>query len=233
VNIPTPPSETTAFVQTLRLFSDLSPGDCGTIISAGREKRLWRCQTIFFEGDPAEHVMMLLSGCVKLTQVGPNGSEVILRLSGIGEVLGTYCPGTNGKYFSTAQVIQPSKALVWPVETFERLLDRFPVFRRNAFRALEESLREIEQRFRELSTQSVGPRLSSELIRLSSRFGSGVNGDGEIRLSRKELAQLTGTTVYTVSRFLTQWQQLGIVSIRREVVQVCDLSALTQLTLSE
>lgn len=220
-------------VQRLTLFSDLSAADCSTIVSAGHEKRLWRRQTIFFVGDPAEQVMMLLSGCVKLTQVGPNGNEVILRLSGVGEVLGTFCPTTNEKHFATAEVIQSSKALVWRAGTFERLLDRFPMFRRNAFRALEESLREIEQRFRELSTESVGPRLSSELIRLSNRFGTGVNGDREIRLSRKELAQLTGTTVYTVSRFLTQWQQLGIVSIRREAVQVCDVSALAQLTLSE
>jgi CRP/FNR family transcriptional regulator, nitrogen oxide reductase regulator len=231
VNSPSSPSEKAALVQRLTVFSDLSPADCSTILSAGYEKHLWPCKTVFSEGDPIEQMMILLSGCVKVTQLGLSGNEVILRLSGIGDLLGTFYPTINCKHSSTAQVIQSATALVWQVAVFERLLDCFPIFRRNTVRALEQNLREIEQRFRELSTESVGPRLSSELVRLSNRFG--VNGEREIRISRRELAQLTGTTVYTVSRFLTQWQQLGIVSIRREVVQVCDLSALTQLTLSE
>jgi len=217
----------------MELFSDVSSAACGTIISSAYEKRHWRRQTIFSEGDPIQQVMMLLSGCVKITQQGLNGKEAILRLSGIGEVVGDFQPFANGKHFSTAQTVQPSVALVWKVTRFEELLDLFPVFRRNTVRALEERLREMEQRFREVSTENVGSRLSSELIRLSNRFGCGVNSQSEIPLSRGELAQLTGTTLSTVSRLLCQWQRLGIVIIRREVVQVCDFSALAQLTLSE
>ena len=232
-NSHTSPSEKIALVRRLTLFSDVDPAACVTIISAAYEKHLWRPQTIFSEGDPVQQVMMLLSGCVKITQLGPSGNEVILRLGGIGEMVGDLQPSANGQHSSTAQTVQPGVALVWEVANFETLLDRFPAFRRNTVRALEERLREMEQRFREVSTLNVGPRLSSELIRLSNRFGWGVNGHREIHLSRGELAQLTGTTLSTVSRLLCRWQKLGIVSIRREVVQICDFAALTQLTLSE
>lgn len=224
------PSEKTAFVRRLTLFSDVDPSTCATIISAAYEKRLWRPQTIFSEGDPVRQVMMLLSGCVKLTQIGLGGNEVILRLGGMGEMVDDFLSSANGKHSSTAQVVQPAIALVWEVANFEQLLDRFPAFRRNTVRALGERLRELEQRFRELSTLNVGPRLSSELIRLSNRFGGGDNGLREIHLSREELAQLTGTTLSTVSRLLRLWQKLGIVSIHRELVQICDSAALTQLT---
>ena len=233
MNSHTSPSEKIALVQRLTLLSDVSPAACATIISAAYEKRLRRRQTIFSEGDPVQQVMMLLSGCVKITQLGLRGNEVILRLSWIGEMVGDFQPSANCKHFSTAQTVQPSLALAWQVASFEKLLDRFPAFRRNTVRALEERLHEMEQRFREVSTENVGPRLSSELIRLSNRFGCGVNGHCEIPLSRGALAQLTGTTLSTVSRLLCRWQRLGIVSIRREVVQVCDFAALTQLTLSE
>ena len=97
-------------------------------------------------------------------------------------------------------------------------------------RALEERLEEMDQRFREVSTENVGSRLSSELIRLSKRFACAMNGHQEICLSRKELAQLTGTTVATVSRQLCRWQSLGIVSIGRQMVQVCDVTALAKVS---
>jgi len=202
VNSPTSPSEKIALVQRLTLFSDVSAAACATIISAADEKHTGRRQTIFSEGAPVQEVILLLSGCVKITLLSVNGNDVILRVSGTGEMVGNFQPSPS-KHSSTAQTVQPSVALVWQVVSFETLLDRFPTFRRNTVWALEERLREMEQRFRELSTENVAPRLSSELIRLSNRFGRRENGPKEIPLSRGELAQLTGTTLSTVSRTST------------------------------
>jgi hypothetical protein len=75
-------------------------------------------------------------------------------------------------------------------------LGRFATFERNMFCALEECLEEMEQRFREVSTESVASRVSSELIRLSKHLTCDANGHFEIRLSRMELGQLTGTTLH-------------------------------------
>jgi len=101
-------------------------------------------------------------------------------------------------------------------------------------RALEERLLEMEQRFREVSTEKVGSRLSSELVRISDRLRrSPDNGHLEITLSRAELAQLTGTTLFTVSRLLCQWQTQGIVRVRRESVLVQDFAALAQISQTE
>jgi CRP-like cAMP-binding protein len=123
---------------------------------------------------------------------------------------------------------------VWDAAVFEKLLARIPTFRRNTVRALEERLLEMEQRFREVSTEKVGSRLSSELVRLSDRLRRCTeNGRLEITLSRAELAQLTGTTLFTVSRLLCQWQTQGIVRVRRESVLVQDFAALAQISQAE
>jgi len=220
-------------VHGLPLFADVPPADCASIISAAREKSFARKQIIFAAGNPVRQVIMLVSGCTKVTQTGLNGNEVILRLNGAGEIVGSFRLCAQCYHCSTAQAVQSSKALVWDAVDFEKLLVRFPAFRRNTLRALEERLREMEERFREVSTEKVGSRLSSELIRLSDRLGRPVNGQQEITLSRAELAQMTGTTLFTVSRLLCQWQTLGIVTIRREGVLVRDLTALAQLSQSE
>jgi CRP/FNR family transcriptional regulator, nitrogen oxide reductase regulator len=226
-------SENVAFVQRLTLFSDISPGDCNAIISSACEENFPRAQTIFSIGDAVEQVVLLLSGWVKITQPGPKGTEVILRLIGMGEVVGAFGCWSGHEHRSNAQSVRPCVALVWEAATFDKILERFHLLRRNMIRALEERLEDMDERFREVSTESVGSRLSSELIRLSKRFGSAVDERREIRLSRQELAQLTGTTLATVSRHLCRWQALGIVSIGREMVQVCDVAALAEVSDAE
>lgn len=230
-------SRKVSLVQRFVLFSDISPADCASIVSAAREKSFSRRQTIFVEGDPLQQILLLTSGCVKITQFGQNGSEAILRLNGPGEIVGAFGLCAQGApcsdHCSTARTIQPSTALAWDAATFAGISERFPVFRRNMIRILEQCLHNIEERFREVSTEKVAPRLSSELVRLSNQVGRHMDGCVQIRLSQRELAQLIGTSLFTVSRLLCQWEVQGIVSARREAVLVRNVKALVALSEGE
>ena len=215
-------------VQQFPLFSSISSADCREIVSTAREKAFVRRQTIFVEGAPIRQILVLTSGCVKTTQLGQNGTEVILRLDGLGEVIGSFGGCSPVNHCSTARAIQASTALVWEAPVFEAVTERFPILRRNAVLILGNRLLELEERFREISTEKVAPRLGKEIVRLLNQVGRRVNGGVEISISRQELAQLTGTTPYTVSRVLSDWGQRGIVSSRRGAVIVCNLQALAQ-----
>jgi CRP/FNR family transcriptional regulator, nitrogen oxide reductase regulator len=223
-------SQRIALVQPFFLFSGISAGDCADIVSAAHERYFSRRETILREGDPVQQISLLTSGWVKITQFGQNGSEVILRLSGPGELLGALGLCSGGTHCSTAQALQSSKALVWETAIFESTLERFPILRRNIGRILGKCLLDLEDRFREMSTKKVAPRLGSQLVRLLNQIGRTVNGDVEISLSREELAQLTGMTLFTVSRLICQWEQLGIVAARRKAVLVRNLPALIELS---
>ena len=216
--------------QQFPVFANLSTSELREVTSAAHEKLLPRRETIYVEGDPIREVFLLTSGCVKVTQLGPNGQEVILRLNGPSELIGAQGLSAGKHHLATARAIQTSTALVWEASVFESISDRIPSMRRNTARILGERLQEMEERFREISTQKVAPRLSHQLIRLLNQLGRGSDQTVEIGLSREELAQLTGTTLFTVSRLLSQWEKLGIVSSRREAVIVCDLQALTTLS---
>jgi CRP-like cAMP-binding protein len=216
--------------QQFPVFANLSTSEFREATSAAHEKLLPRRETIYVEGDPIREVFLLTSGCVKVTQLGPNGQEVILRLNGPSELIGAQGLSAGKHHLATARAIQTSTALVWEASVFESISDRIPSMRRNTARILGERLQEMEERFREISTQKVAPRLSHQLIRLLNQLGRGSDQAVEIGLSREELAQLTGTTLFTVSRLLSQWEKLGIVSSRREAVIVCDIQALTALS---
>jgi CRP/FNR family transcriptional regulator, nitrogen oxide reductase regulator len=217
-------------VQQCALFLGLPSADCASIVATAQKKSFLRRQTIFSEGSPIRQILLLLSGCVKVSQFGQSGTEVILRLNGPGEIVGSLASLTHVDHCSTAQTLALSSALVWESACFDTVLNRFPIVWRNITRILEDRLQDMDQRFREISTEKVSPRLSSQLVRLMNQVGQRVNGHVEISLSREEMAQLTGTTLFTVSRLLCQWEVLGIVNVRRGGVLVRDLPALIALS---
>lgn len=218
-----------ALVRQSPLFVDVPAAECREIASAAHEKHFARRQTIFLEGDAVRRVVLLTSGSAKIVQLGQSGAEVILGVRGPGEVVGTAGLRPQDRYSSTALALAPSTALVWDAAAFENFSQRSMHLRRNITQILCQQLHELEQRYREISTERVSVRLSHQLVRLLNQLGRRVNGRVEIRLSREELAQLTGTTLFTVSRLLSDWNQRGIVSTRREAVSVHDFQALAQL----
>jgi CRP-like cAMP-binding protein len=76
-------------------------------------------------------------------------------------------------------------------------------------------------RVRELSTERVGARLAHTLLRLATQCGR-TTADGVLIdhvLTRQDLADLTGTTLYTVSRTLSEWDAQGLVrSVGRKLL---------------
>lgn len=222
----------TETVRDFALFADIPQEDCERIIALAQQRIFPRGTTISFEGDQARHAILLTSGCLKLSQVGVQGQEVILRVVGPGD---SVCPSytTNYTNCATAVTMERSSALVWEAKVFEAIAQRYPVFRRNITHTLLLLLNEMEERFREVSTVKVGPRLCSELVRLSSRVGKPTDGHVEIAFSRQDLAQLTGTTLFTVSRLLCQWEDQGFVKPERGRVLILNVAALMNLAQSE
>ena len=51
----------------------------------------------------------------------------------------------------------------------------------------------------------------------------------EVGLSREGLAQMTGTTLYTISRLLSTWEEDGLINSRRESMIITDVPALRKV----
>jgi CRP-like cAMP-binding protein len=212
------------------LFSGILPRDYERISAGARVKEFLRGEILYIEGDSVGQVLQITSGLVKITKFGSDGTEVILRLSGPGDVLGAPDPSCGQISGTTAQVFRPCRALVWDARAFKALLEPFPVLHRNMNRILGGHLLELEERFREIAAERVGPRVARQLVRLAEQIGRRANNAIEVDLSREELAQMTATTLFTVSRLLSAWETLGIVRPRREGVAVCDLEALRSMS---
>ncbi|MNE33630.1 transcriptional regulator FixK [compost metagenome] len=84
---------------------------------------------------------------------------------------------------------------------------------------------------REMSTQKVEHSVAHAVLRLSQQAGckEGAAIRIDFPLSRQDSAEMTGTTLHTVSRILSSWEFKGLVQGGRKKLLVCNRQGLTQL----
>lgn len=207
--------ENAVLMSQSRLFAGLSHSDCMALAGFASVKDFSRSDFLFEQGQPLRSVILILKGCVKLTQLSSDGSEVILWLRGSGDAVGVFGIPARGNHSCSAQVVVKCRALVWEWTR----LDRAPAssqIRSNIGHIVSERLGELEERFREIATERVSRRVACAIARIVRQIGTVSQEGVEITLSREELAQLTGTTLFTVSRLFSKWSELGVVTPRRE-----------------
>src|SRR5262249_48241249 len=98
----------------------------------------------------------------------------------------------------------------------------YPQLENNVAHVLFRQLEELEVRFRELATEKVPQRLSLVLVRLLHQIGKPSKLGIQISVRREDLAQMTGSTMCTVSRLLAGWCERGWMVHARESVIVRD-----------
>ena len=211
------------------LFAGLPSSVCTHILSRARPMDFPCGQVMYFAGDQIEQVFLLTDGRVKITQFSERGTEVILRLCIPGEVISELALMPGSRHSTTAQAAQDCNVLAWDSATFDAAMERFPDLRCNVKRILEQRLQELERRFCEVSTETVAPRLAHGLARLLDQIGRKVNSHVEINVSQEALAQMTSMASFTVCRILTNWENQGLLKLRREVIEIHNVPGLLGL----
>ena len=213
-----------ALLQISPLFRNMPRLDHEAIASCAVGVVYARDERLYVQRQNFRNLVLLRSGSVKITQLSSQGSEVILRMHGTGSALGMFSNSPIGQ--NSCYAVEQSTALIWNHTAFQSLKLRFPQIEGNANRIFSAQLAELEERFREVSTETVNKRLAHILLRLITNVGRNVGTGVETSLSRDELAQMIGTTLFTVSRIISEWASKGIVIPGRNLVTVCSLSLL-------
>lgn len=205
------------------LFQNLPPGEATVVIENGRVQPFGQSDHFFHQGDEAIMMYLLLSGHVKLSQVTAEGDQVILGYLGPGDGLGIIVALSQMPYPLTAEAMTDSTAVAWTRHTMQQLMLRYPQLALNGMDMIGRRFARLQTQFQELATERVEQRVARALIRLIRQFGkrtdTGILID--MPLSREDLAQMTGTNLYNVSRILSKWEQNGLVSTGRKQITVC------------
>jgi CRP-like cAMP-binding protein len=176
----------------------------------------------FHQGAPATSFYLLLEGRVRLSQVTAEGQQVVMHFFGPGEGFAIVAALGHLAYPASAEVIEDAAALAWEGEAFGTLMAEIPRLATNAMNLLARRMREFQDRMRELATERVERRIARTVLRLAGQSGRKTDAGilVDLPLSRQDLAEMAGTTLYTVSRTLSDWEARGIVTAGRKRVVI-------------
>ena len=213
-------SEAVRILQQVKLFHGLDGVALATVAKAARAVQVKPATYFFRQGTSAETIYVLQRGRVRLSQTVPEGHDVLLRLIGPGEIFGPTATLKDRLYPVSAQAARRCTALAWEGRTMVRLMEEHPRIALNTIENLSAHIEELRERYLELATQRVEQRVAHALLRLAEKLGwrSDEGAMIDVSLSRQDLAEMTGTTLYTVSRTLRRWQRRGLVKGGRQHV---------------
>lgn len=208
----------TSLVAHLPLFGGVKPDDLEEILRAARSARYPRNTAIFEQGADATSFFLLLHGHVRAAKTTPTGEQIVVRYVAPGETFGLAMAIGAAHYPATALAVDDSVVLIWPTAAWPRLVERFPALAANTLQTIGTRLQESHTRILEMSTQQVEHRVAHALLRLAKQSGRKVDRGIEIDfpISRQDIAQMTGTTLHTVSRLLSAWEAQGLVESGRQ-----------------
>lgn len=215
------PNTLTQQLAGVRLFRGIDAADLAEIAGAGRCIERKSGSIFFRQGQEAGRLFVVLEGRVKIGQVTPDGHQIVARYAGAGELFGCVPLFGGETYPASASAVTDCRSMYWDRPSTDRLMQRYPRMATNALQLLGEELAQLRRRYQELATQHVEQRVARALLRLVGQAGRRTDEGVVIGfpVSRQDLAELTGTTLHTVSRILSVWEQAGVIaSGRRRIV---------------
>jgi CRP/FNR family transcriptional regulator, nitrogen oxide reductase regulator len=205
-------------VSDLPLFVGLEACDIDEILREGRAVRYPRDAAVFEQGADADSFFVLLHGHLRVEKTTPQGHQIVVRYVSPGEIFGVAQALALPHYPATAVAAVDSVALCWPAVAWPRLTARFPSLAANALQTVGRRLQDTQARVMEMSSEQVEQRVAHALLRLAKQAGRKTEAGIEIDfpISRQAVAEMPGTTLHTVSRILSAWEQQGFVEGGRQ-----------------
>jgi len=205
-------------------FARLAPSQIREILDLARPKRFDAGLAVFEEGAPAERFFLLLDGHIRVVRTTPGGEQIIAMHIPAGQLFGIAPALGHVTYPATAMTAVESLVLSWPALHWHDFVARYDGFGPEAGKMVGQRVGEMNDRIVEMATLQVEQRIANAVLRLINQSGCKTEDGIEIAfpITRQDLSEMTGSTLHTVSRLLSQWERDGIVKSARKRVIVTD-----------
>jgi CRP-like cAMP-binding protein len=220
-----------ALISHLSNFADFSRSELKEFIGQAHAKRVKKNDSFFVEGEAAHSFFLLLDGYIRVVRISGSGEQIIVRYIASNELFGIASAIGRDTYPANAVAAIDCVALSWPMPLWNETVRRFPSFAKAASTTLGNRFADVQDRVLELATEQVEHRVAAALLKLLEQTGRETD-EGvliDIPLTRQDVSEMSGTTLHTVSRLLSGWEQSGLVKSSRKKVIVTDKTKFTNL----
>lgn len=187
-------------------------------------------QSIFHEGGHPFGVYCINKGKIKLSIIGDEGKEQIVRLARDGDVLGYRSMLVNERYNATATVLEDSQICFIPRDVFMRALKGDNALSFELMKLLSSQLRETEVKLTHLAQKPVRERLAETLLFLKETYGFEPDSTViAVQLTREEIANLVGTATETAIRLLSELNKEEVIELSGKRISIKDIRELARI----
>ncbi|GAB2943463.1 hypothetical protein GCM10027048_05140 [Hymenobacter coalescens] len=187
-----------------------------------------RGQFIFREGSHPLGMYCVHSGSLKVRKVGGDGKEHIVRLAKEGDVLGYRALLAGEAHSADAVALDDAVVCLLPRAGFFRLVEHHAPFASAMMKLLSSALGEAEERMLHLAYKPVRERLAEALLLLLRTYSHPASPQ-LISVTRDDLAALVGTAKETVSRFMAELKNEGVLRTKGRQITVLNPTRLVEI----
>lgn len=212
-------------------FSRLSPPELEQVNALFGQASYAAGQAIHSAGEPARQLSIVAAGKVRIAHPTAGGQNARLAILGSGEPFGSLPELGDATYRDAASAHTGCCVLSISAESFHDLLQRYPALAMAALERTAARLRVAQQTLEQISAVPADRRIAATLLALAELAGRAEAGATVIdaELSRKGLAAMTGASVETVSRVLSEFRRDGLIDGGRRWISVRDPVRLSRL----
>ena len=221
-----------SILRQVPFFTDLPREAIGEIHRRFYQHGYAAGETIYLAGDPATHLYVVARGKVKLIRHSASGQDVLLDILVAGEFFGSLSALGDTEYPDTAQALTQCCTLAIAADDFQEVLRSYPSVALATLDIVAARLHAAHEQVRQLSAHPVEHRIAATLLKLAEKLGEERQGTIllQVPLSREDLAAMTGATVETVSRIMSQLRKASIIHSGRQWVAIADRDRLAALS---
>lgn len=195
------------------------------IISERKIRLIKKKQVIYYEGDQAAGIYLIISGRVKGIKLSSDGRELLTGMYGPEEYLGIQALLSNESYNETTEATEDTSICLIPKDTVDDVLNKYADVGKQFIKILSNNLVEKEEQLLQLAYHSVRKRMAQTLLKLASQSES----HKTLRVSREDLAAMAGMATETVSRTLSDFKEEGIIEKKGSQIDILDLIKLQKM----
>lgn len=177
-------------------------------------------ETIFRQGAYAAGVYCINAGKIKLSMMGDEGKEQIIRMAKPGDIIGYKALLSGEKYNATAIAIEDTNICFIPKEIFLVILQKDASLSFEMMKVLSNELKRAEEKITHLAQKQVRERMAETILFLKETYGLDKDNHVNIQLSREEIANLVGTATETAIRLLSEFNKEHIIELSGKKIKI-------------
>lgn len=227
--IPDPPDPGTV-IRACGLCDGASEATIRMLLDGSRMAHADRGEILWTAGTDARFFAIVSEGLIRLARRAPHAQEVVVELVGPGSVAGILAALSQGPYPLNSTAVIPTWYLKMPTTLWRKAMAQEPHLGECAMVELRRRLLESYDFLGGMVTCSVEPRLASALLSVYEVLRSPfMETDETLPISRQCLAEIATTSVETVIRTTTKWQQRGWIKAGYRTITITNMDALRAL----